>query len=94
MDRKLELAMRITADLAQAQQELPKLDQALDAIEQSGKAGAKGLNAIEKSGKDAGTALDRAGKQAGDAADALERIGKSGAAGAKGLDATETALDG
>lgn len=94
MSRKLELAMRIALDLAQAQQELPKFDQALAEVEQSGKAGAKGLDAIEKSGKDAGAALDRAGKQAGDAADALERTGKSGAAGAKGLDATETASDG
>jgi phage-related minor tail protein len=91
VSRKLELAMRIALDLAQAQQELPKFDQALAAVEQSGKAGAKGLDAIEKSGKDAADALDRAGKQADDTADALERTGKSGATGAKGLDATGAA---
>ncbi|ASK91049.1 hypothetical protein Xtri_02840 [Xanthomonas campestris pv. trichodesmae] len=83
--------MRITADLAQAQQELPKLDQALDAIEQSGKAGAKGLDAIEQSSKDAADALDRTSKRADNAADALERTGKGGAAGAKGLDTTQAA---
>ena len=91
--KTLDVAMRMSADMAEVPAEAQKVDQALDGVEASAKKTQKALDGAAQAADRAGKAKKRLAKDADQAAAGQERVAKSSGAAAKGVEQVATAAD-